>query len=176
MFRAYLGQPLILYGHHTDLADGLDALETTAAMINALPDVAWAPLHAIAAATHRSRRDGPAMTVRMHSLAADLRVPEGVETLTVELPAVVGDGRRLEVRCAPGGTEPITLHESEPSDITFALPPGHIGQLHVRIASSAEPQVRGRRVRPVWPAWRRALTECRDRSAPARSRFSGLAR
>ena len=41
VFRAFLDQPLILYGHHQDLAGGLDALSGAAAEINSLGDVRW---------------------------------------------------------------------------------------------------------------------------------------
>jgi hypothetical protein len=44
VLRAYLGQPLIVYGHHGDLADGLDVLAQAAAQINRLGDVRWLAL------------------------------------------------------------------------------------------------------------------------------------
>ncbi len=42
--RAFLGQPLILYGHHDLLADGPDVLAEAAAQINRLGDVRWCSL------------------------------------------------------------------------------------------------------------------------------------
>ena len=47
-FRALLGQPLILYGHHGDFAGGLDLLEQATRDINDLGDVEWGPLGRIA--------------------------------------------------------------------------------------------------------------------------------
>src|SRR5262249_35092289 len=44
---AYLGQALILRGHHQDLKDGLDVMEHHAAAINALGDVRWGDLAAM---------------------------------------------------------------------------------------------------------------------------------
>ena len=48
VLRAFLGQPLILYGHHDLLADGPDALARAAAEINRLGDVHWSALGAMA--------------------------------------------------------------------------------------------------------------------------------
>jgi hypothetical protein len=48
VLRAFLGQPLILYGHHDVLAQGPEALATAAAQINRLGDVHWRSLAQIA--------------------------------------------------------------------------------------------------------------------------------
>src|SRR5262249_48984385 len=48
VLRAFLRQPLILYGHHDTFADGLDVLAEAAADVNRLGDVRWQSLGAIA--------------------------------------------------------------------------------------------------------------------------------
>jgi hypothetical protein len=48
VFRALLRQPLILYGHHWDLAQGLEVLAQAADDVNRLGDVRWGPLDWIA--------------------------------------------------------------------------------------------------------------------------------
>ncbi len=49
VLRAFLGQPLIVYGHHDTLASGLDVLAETAAAIDALGTVVrWGSLAAVA--------------------------------------------------------------------------------------------------------------------------------
>jgi hypothetical protein len=50
VLRAFLGQPLILYGHHELLRDGPDALARAAAEIGALGEVHWCSLAEIARA------------------------------------------------------------------------------------------------------------------------------
>ncbi|HSZ68836.1 MAG TPA: hypothetical protein VK756_00600 [Solirubrobacteraceae bacterium] len=50
VLRAFLGQPLILYGHHELLRDGPDALARAAAEIDALGEVRWGSLAEIARA------------------------------------------------------------------------------------------------------------------------------
>ncbi len=42
--RAFLGQPLVLYGHHDDLSEGPERLAEIAARINRLGDVHWTSL------------------------------------------------------------------------------------------------------------------------------------
>jgi hypothetical protein len=58
VLRAFLGQPLIVYGHPGDLADGLEPLAETAAAINRLGDVRWGSLGELARAS-RGAGAGP---------------------------------------------------------------------------------------------------------------------
>jgi hypothetical protein len=51
VLRAFLGQPLILYGHHELLREGPDALAQAAAEIDGLGDVRWRSLGEIARAS-----------------------------------------------------------------------------------------------------------------------------
>jgi hypothetical protein len=48
VLRAFLGQPLIVYGHHDVLEHGLDVLAEVASAVNALGDVRWGSLAQIA--------------------------------------------------------------------------------------------------------------------------------
>lgn len=62
VLRAFLGQPLILYGHHDLLAEGPGALADAAAQIDRLGEVRWSSLAAIARAQAPMRShalDGP---------------------------------------------------------------------------------------------------------------------
>jgi hypothetical protein len=52
--RAFLGQPLILYGHQNDLSDGLDVLAAAAADVERLGPTQWSSLGEIAAAIHET--------------------------------------------------------------------------------------------------------------------------
>ncbi len=64
VLRAFLGQPLILYGHHDLLADGLDVLAEATAAIDALGPVRWGSLAAIARAA--SGAPPPVPTAVLH--------------------------------------------------------------------------------------------------------------
>ena len=82
-FRALLGQPLILYGHHWDFAEGLDILAQAAADINALGEVRWGPLELIARGGYATRRVGETLFVRMCARRIAIEVPAGVRELRV---------------------------------------------------------------------------------------------
>jgi hypothetical protein len=79
VLRAFLGQPLILYGHHDAFAGGLDVLAEAAADVNRLGDVRWQSLGAIASgATAALNGSGPPAVHRPaagagHSLRPRLR-------------------------------------------------------------------------------------------------------
>jgi hypothetical protein len=79
--RAFLGQPLILYGHHDLLAEGPDALAQAAAEIDRLGDVQWCRLGAIAPAR-------PALD--QQTLAA---IPRPPRRLTPTLRRALSEGR-----------------------------------------------------------------------------------
>ncbi len=72
--RAFLGQPLILYGHHDLLAGGPDALGEAAAEIDRLGDVEWSSLGNIA----RTHMQAP---VESRPLAAIPRPPQRLAPL-----------------------------------------------------------------------------------------------
>lgn len=89
-FRALLGQPLILYGHHWDFAGGLDLLAQAAGDINALGEVRWGPLGPIARASYATRRVGETLFVRMHARTVSVEVPAGVRELRILVPEPLG--------------------------------------------------------------------------------------
>jgi hypothetical protein len=153
--RAYLDQPVILYGHHEDLAGGLDLLAEKAAIVNRLGTVRWSGLGEIAASNNDSRlRDG-VLHVRPYSHRLQVPLAKGVKSLAVERPSqpdadfagwttgsglcpfdmpVPVFGRRVELRLVP----------------CTALDPAGV------------PAPRS----SFWPVLRRAATETRDRLRP----------
>jgi hypothetical protein len=161
-FRAFLGQPLILYGHHGDFADGLDVLGEAAAQINALGDVAWGPLRAIAETSFAMRRSGEELLVRLHARRVRVPVPAGVRRLRVVLDEPVGGSAAHRVS-HPGGSavvvyaagvgisEPVALVAPGPVTLTLAA------DRPLQAAAVPPPRTR------VWPWIRRALVEGRDR-------------
>jgi hypothetical protein len=142
--RAFLGQPLIIGGHHQDLANGPEALTEAARQLNTMGDIRWMSLSDIANSSFSTCRDGDTLRVRMFSRRVQLDVPEGVGRVVIENPRLetirelelvsgAGSGR-IEIRITPRDTL---------SPVTIAAP-----------AWSARPYVR------------RLATEGRDRTAP----------
>ncbi len=159
VLRAFLDQPLLLYGHHGDLA-GLDALAEAAAQVNRLGDVAWRPLPAIARAAADTRRAGATLHVRPWTRRVAVDVPAGVRRLVVEPPG--------ELR-APGVPEAYAIEIEPPPEpapaprrVAIALSPppcADAGAAPVRAGTAATP-------RRAWPVARRLAGEGRDRLAP----------
>lgn len=160
-FRAYLGLPLIIYGHHGDLADGLDVLAATAARVNALGDVRWLSLGEIARTNWAAQHDGGRHAVQLFTRWADIPVPEGTEELVLELPPSGGEG---EVRVECGGrTQTVLLHGSTPTSVRFVGPLAPTVRVAVMPVNPTRPtDVTPPRAR-LQPIMRRLLTEGRDR-------------
>ncbi len=160
--RAMLGQPLILYGHHEDFADGLDLLARAASEIDRLGEVQWGPLGRIARGSYATRRLGETLLVRMHARRIAVEVPAGVRTLRVLLQEPVGGaaGHRLThaggsvgiaFRGGVGASEPLAIDGLTRIDLTLAAD---------RPLSPAEVPAPSAR---LWPWIRRALAEGQDR-------------
>jgi hypothetical protein len=102
VLRAFLGQPLILYGHHDLLAGGPDALAQAAAEIDRLGDVRWRSLGAIARALSHARpvngsAESPAPHGSLSPRALDPRalaaIPPPPRRLTPLLRRLASEGR-----------------------------------------------------------------------------------
>lgn len=100
LLAAFLGQAIIPMGHHGDLAGGLDLLRDLAALINAMGDVQWMDLKSIARSNFCTRREGGVLRVKLYSRRIHMRVPEGIDQISVERPWLT-----------PAMREPLTWRE-----------------------------------------------------------------
>lgn len=82
----FLGQPLVLVGHHYDVRQGLDLLATIAGWAESLTGVRWTDIGAIARENYRTRRDRDILDVKMYSRKIRLEVPAEVTRLRVHRP------------------------------------------------------------------------------------------
>lgn len=130
--RAYLDQPLVLYGHHDDLAPGLDLLAEAQAEIAAIaPTTTWRSLAAIARRAYETRAEGATLAVRPLANQLRVEIPAGIDTLRFEppsgptFPRLLVDGAQHEynapIRIAEG-TETVTV-DSGPAPIEPAEVP-----------------------------------------------------
>jgi hypothetical protein len=165
VFRALLGQPLILYGHHQDFAHGLDLFAQAASDINALGDVQWGPLGWIARGNYSARRVGETLHVGMHARRVSIEVPGGVRALHVQAPEPLGGPawHKLDLT-------------SEISEMTFrdglgqSLPrpvdaPAELDVTLIADRPLVHTEIRARPFKP-WPRIRRMMVEGRDRVQP----------
>jgi hypothetical protein len=159
--RAFLGQPLILYGHQADLREGLGVLCETAADVNRLGPTRWCSLAEIATGSYESRREGLSLAVRPLARRARVQVPDGVEQLQVEA-SRFGTG--------PVPTRLLVDRRSAPLDEPFAVRPGAKVELELRGEDEVDvATARPPRRRPL-ALPRRLLSEGRDRLGPLISR------
>ena len=114
---AYLGQPLVLRGHHQDLKTGLHVMERFAGIINALGDVHWGSLTSLSRRGYRHRIDDSTLVVEPISHRIDVEIPSGVEALrliagasrwTADGAPGVADGNDLVMPAIPGRTISLT--------------------------------------------------------------------
>jgi hypothetical protein len=161
-FRAFLGQPLILYAHHTDLKAGLDVLAERADDVRALGVDSWRSLGDVATNVLSAYRSGENMELTLHSQRVGIAVPEGVSQARFicvgREPSETTLG--LELRDARG------LREIAPGDAA-AVDAGELTATVTATPSTASTQVGW----PVRGAVRRLLTESRDRAAPFSNRI-----
>jgi hypothetical protein len=161
--RAYLDQPLVLYGHHDDLADGLDVLAEAKAEVDAIaPGTEWTSLASIARRSYETRLEGEGETLVVRPLGnrLEIELPAGVRELRVERPAA---GAIAAPRPSVAGR---TVSFGEP----VALTPGAtrvkvaLGPIPLEVAEIAPPPRRPLAV------VRRLAGESRDRLAPILAR------
>jgi hypothetical protein len=165
VFRALLGQPLIVYGHHGDLREGLDPLDIHTDAIERLGDeIRWCSLEEMARSNYATRAISDGLELRPYSRLVEFTAPEGCSVLRVSPPPdgldlldhpvrwrCLADGPRAWQRVSPGEDIPV-----RPGD-------------HLRLALGA-PAIRpGLPSSRLWTAGalaRRAATELRDRMQP----------
>lgn len=165
-FRAFLGQPIIVYGHHWDLAGRPDLLHRWADDIARLGDVTWSSVGAISRRMFSSRHDSDRLIVRPHTRVIQVEVPESVIRLVVVAPPGPGYER---VEVGLGGRRV----ESPRDEADFEVGDQRVGTVRLVAEDGiAADQVSAPRWAP-WPVIRRLLTEARDRSQPRRDALLG---
>jgi hypothetical protein len=157
--HAFLDHPVVLYGHHEDVADGLEPLAVAAERVNALGCVEWTPMEDIVLGNRAVRVHGDAVLVRPFSGRMRVEMPEQARTLAVLAPRdaceyfdgwSIGDGPLRPfggpVHSGSGRTLELRLHPVGKTDPAAVAPPPW----------------------SPWPIVRRAATELRDRTLPLR--------
>lgn len=160
--RALLGQPLILYGHHDDFAEGLDVLAHAAVQIDALGDVRWCSLGEIARGGYATKQLRDLLLIRMHARRIAVDVPTGVCTLRVLIQEPLGGTGGHHLAHAQGLAE-ITFRDGWGVSEPFAInSPGRIDLELIADTPRSPAEVPSPRVR-LWPWVRRVLSEGQDR-------------
>ena len=159
-FAAFLGQPILPYGHHQDCAEGLGQLAEIADTVNAWTDTTWTDLESILHDHCRTRREGELLHVQIGARQARVTVPEGIFRVVVHAYGATGTDYKLTAASAT--TPPQTWALDVPNRVV----PSTFLTLRISSCRPLDPAtVEGRGYR-VWPPVRRALAIGRDRLMP----------
>jgi hypothetical protein len=160
VLNAYLGRPLVLYGHHYDAAPDLTPLAEAAAFVDGLGPVVWGPLTRLAETNYSARVEDGALRVRPGSRRLRVTVPDGVDALVVDAGSVVS-----------GETVVLGARRGRPGEPLPAAP----GEVELRLERSLPATVPGGRAgrRRAGSIVRRVASESRDRLLPLRDRLTG---
>jgi hypothetical protein len=84
LLAAYLGQPLILRGHHQDLKDGVEVLDEYARFINGMGDVFWSNMTNLSRLNYLWRMAGKTYYVKLLGRKLIFRVPRDATEVVLE--------------------------------------------------------------------------------------------
>ena len=84
LLAAYLGQPMILRGHHHDLRSGLELFQEYAKFINGIGHVIWANMATISRLSYSSRMVGSSCRLRPSATKLDFVPPVDATELVIE--------------------------------------------------------------------------------------------
>jgi hypothetical protein len=159
--HAFLDHPIVLYGHHEDLAHGLEPLAEAAARVNRLGDVRWMALGDMALANHTQRVTGRRVLVAPYARRVVVSPPARASTLVVQEP------RHAHGNAGLGGWS-LGAGPIQPFGAEAPIECG--GPLEIRLRGGHDVDA-GQVAAPAWRPWpklRRAGTEMRDRVLPLR--------
>jgi hypothetical protein len=157
VLRAFLGQALVMYGHHDDLAGGSGTLDDLAAGVQALGDVRWGAMDALARGGVESRRAGDTLQLRLHARVARLELPAWAARVEVTAPS---GGLDLRDTTLSIGQRRIAVPPGE------AIPIDATGAATITVGAERRADDGTEPPRRLWPIARRVAAESRDRLAP----------
>ena len=164
--RAFLGHPLILFGHHDDLAEGLGPLRRISAVVNALGDVRWLPLDEIARSNVETRRLADTLEVRLYARQATVDIPEGVSSVRITVPQADGEVVPEGLTCgAVSTTLSADVTDGWRRSETMPVEPGVVS-IQLSRSDSIDPWATARAPWRPRARARRVLAESRDRLVP----------
>jgi hypothetical protein len=161
--RGFLRQPIVLYGHPSDLGDGLEILEAAAASVNRLPGVAWTDLTTLSRANYATRLDGDALRVRPFARRLRVELPPDVRSVVFEPLLPDGDAPERELPAPP--TRVLRVPESERTAV--AAEGGRVLDVELVAPSMLNPEL-------IPPPRRRPAVVLRRTGSEARDRVQAL--
>ena len=158
-FAAFLGQPILSYGHHQDCAEGLGQLAETADIVNAWAKTTWSDLGSILCDHCRTKTEGDLLHVQMGARQARVTVPEGIFQVAVHAYGATGADCKLTAASA-------AQIQTWALDVPNRVAPSTVLTLRISSCRPLDPAIVERPGYRVWPPVRRALAIGRDRLMP----------
>jgi hypothetical protein len=159
---AFLGQPIIPYGHHGDCAGGVGQLAEVADTVNGWGPATWTDPVSILRGHYRTKRDGELLHVQMWSRRVHVTVPEGVSHVMVHAPVRGDSSEACEVTAARSAVDAQVCAPGVP----IRVAPSTVLELSISRRLSVDPAGVSRPRYRVWPTIRRTLAIGRDRLTP----------
>jgi hypothetical protein len=159
LLAAYLGQAIILRGHHQDLRDGVEMLDGIARTINSLGEVRWASIAELSRLSCRWRMEGN--RCRIEPLAREVYFQPPAPATEVVLENSRDEGGSWYVSFGAGARLEVKTGEVVPLSGDFR------STLTLQAKNNSAVGTIGTRNKVAPTAYfRRILTECRDRLWP----------
>jgi hypothetical protein len=165
LLAAFLRQPIVVAGHHYDVAEGMDILAELAATVNRLEGVAWSDLRGILQTNYVTRVEKGTLIIKMFARAVTVPVPPGVDSISVVRPwieegksenlVVTANGRVETSRGIGPFTDALSIENASTVEIASEI------ENPVHFSSVPKPR------QSIWPIARKILMEIRDRLSPA---------
>ncbi|MGH9469397.1 MAG: hypothetical protein ACRD1N_03525 [Terriglobia bacterium] len=159
-FAAFLGQPIVPYGHHQDCAAGLGRLAEIADAVNSWGPTEWCGFDALFGGLCRTRREGELLHVEVWGRHAEVEIPTGVSQVVLHSPE--GGERECELVASRNGAAP----QACPVGAPVAVAPASSVRLRIHSVDPVDLAIVGRRGFRLWPPLRRSLAIGRDRLLP----------
>src|ERR1051326_781877 len=164
LLKAFLQQPIIIAGHHTDAAAGLELLSELSKVIRGLEGVTWSDLQGVLRANYLQKIEGNTLRLRMYSRRVSVPIPRGIKNLSVERPWL--GPNCTEKLIISTGT--LTRHCYDAGQKVDGLP---LSAEVAEVISKLNNEIPFRTVAPPrlspWSISRKLLMEVRDRLSPA---------
>ncbi len=158
---AFLGQPLIPYGHHNDFEGDASSFLHTIAAINRLPGVKWMNPAEILRSNFYHRLKGDTLHIKMFSRKVCVELPEGARQLKVEL-AISANGSADRIAFSLKQPQGWIRGQGSLRD-PMPCKDGREAVLELTASDGLDPNLVRTGRTPLKAVLRRAATELRDR-------------
>jgi len=167
VLAVFLGQPVVIAGHHQDAVDGLEFLEHIAGFLAGMGPVRWCPIREIARSNYKRCRTGPHLRVRSYQRRVRVPIPPGVTSISIERVWMNADEEEMVTVLAEDGLDLFNGLAGRCTP-TISIPPTGLVEVWSLARAVLDPNRFPTSRAKFWPVVRRVLTELRDRTYPIR--------